>query len=315
MTATLTLAIPVHDDAEGLGRLLPRLEPLSGILARVIVVDDGSPLPLEEEGLPLPAGVPLTLLRHDRALGPGAARNRALEAVESPHLMFLDADDTPTTEIAGLMRDLEDQTFDLCLVQHHDSRAGQELRWGQMSWDRALWQAAGVLAGALSPVDAEAAALLARTANYPWNKIYRTGFLREHGIGCTPILVHEDVELHWRSFLHAKSLLASDRVCVVHRVAGEGRLIDRRGPERLEVFPVLARLAAEIGTGPLALPFARFATGLCDWIAGNLREDCLPELAILSRTFLDRDLPPSVRHALEAEEPELVARVKGLIRA
>lgn len=315
MTATLTLAIPVHDDAEGLGHLLSRLEPLSGVLAQVIVVDDGSPLPLEEEGLPLPGGVPLTLLRHNRALGPGAARNRALDAVESPHLMFLDADDTPTAEIAGLMRDLEGQSFDLCLVQHHDSRAGQELRWGQMSWDRALWQAAGVLAGALSPVGPEAAALLARTANYPWNKIYRTGFLREHGIGCTPLLVHEDVELHWRSFLHAKTLLASDRVCVVHRVAGEGRLTDRRGPERLEVFPVLARLAREIGTGPLALPFARFATGLCDWIAGNLREDCLPELATLSRTFLDRDLPPSVRQALEAEEPELVSRVRGLVRA
>ena len=285
---------------------------------KVIVVDDGSSEPVDPGKLSKASGLEsarLVLLHNERSKGAGAGRNQALKRAESRNLLFMDADDLPTRELGQLATSLKGKRFDFCLFQHHDTRCDQERRWGQIAWDQALWRAAKVESGALSPVGPEAAALLARTANYPWNKIYRTDFLREHAIGCTPILVHEDVELHWRSFLHAKTILASDRVCVVHRVAGEGRLTDRRGPERLEVFPVLARLAAEIGTGPLALPFARFATGLCDWIAGNLREDCLPELATLSRTFLDRDLPESVRQALEAEEPELVSRVRGLVRA
>ncbi len=311
MIPTLTLAIPVHNDAEGLARILALLDGLTPVVAHVVVVDDGSDPPLEA----VPWPVPVTWLRNDSARGPGAARNMALEHVTTPHVMFLDADDTPTPELVPLMRDLAGQRFDFCLFQHHDSRAGQELRWGQMRWDRTLWSQAGVLAGALSPVGPEAAGLLARTANYPWNKIYRTAFLRDHGIHCTPILVHEDVELHWRGFLHARRVFASDRVGVVHHVAGQGRLTDRRGPERLEVFPVLARLAAEIGPGPLALPFARFAVGLCDWIAGNLREDCQPDLAARVRKFVDRDLTGNLRRALEAEDPELVERIKGLLRA
>lgn len=309
----LTLAIPARDDAAGLERLLTRAAGL-GCVSHLVVVDDGSAEPLQAGPLAAAAGLApgrVTLLRNAAPRGPGAARNQALAAVETEHLLFLDADDLPARELAPLLADLEGQAFDFCLFQHHDSRAGTERRWGQMPWDQRFWRAAGVETGALSPVSTPAAAQLVQTANYPWNKIYRTGFLRDHGIGCSEIAQHEDVELHWRSFLRARSILASDRVCAVHFVApGGGRLTNHTGPARLEVFAPLARLAAEIaqvGDSPFALPFYRFALGLCAWIEGNLRPEFHDALRARAADFA-AGMPAPVRHALGASDPGLLER-------
>ena len=289
---TLTLAIPVHNDRDALLCLLARAGDL-GCFAQAVVVDDGSDTALEAEELARALNMgdgALRLFRHDTPLGPGPARNRALEMVETSHLLFLDSDDSPTRELPHLLGDLAGRDFDFCLFQHHDTRQEQSLIWGQMSWDQQHWQDAGLALGALNPVSPDAAAHLVRVANYPWNKIYRTAFLRDHAIACSEILLHEDVELHWRSFLNAKTILASDRIGVIHVVnPGGTRMTNRTGPERLGVFAPLQKLATEIkthGHTPYALPFARFATGLIAWISGNLDPAHQEQLETLTRTFM-----------------------------
>lgn len=58
----------------------------------VIVVDDGSPVPLA----PLAAERPgLTVLRHESSRGPAAARNAGAAAARTPWIAFLDADTIP----------------------------------------------------------------------------------------------------------------------------------------------------------------------------------------------------------------------------
>lgn len=289
MTPTLTLAIPAHNDRTPLLRLLACAGTLDCI-AHVVVLDDGSDVPLDADELRAALNGPLTLLRHDHAKGPGPARNRALEAVTTPHVLFVDADDTVTRELPPLMRDLATHDFDFCLFQYHDTRLEQELLWGQMPWDQQFWQAAGVALGALNTVTPAAAALLAGCANYPWNKIYRTGFLRDHAITCSDILLHEDVELHWRSFIHARNILASDRIGVIHFVEHDGsRLTNRTGPERLEVFAPLTRISRELETqvhDTYALPFARFTLGLIAWISNNLDPAHQDQLKALTQAFM-----------------------------
>lgn len=314
---SLTLAIPVHNDARPLARLLARAAQAQAF-ARIVVVDDGSDTPLEADALAAAAGLGadrLSLLRHDIAQGPGRARNHALAAVDTPWLMYLDADDLPTPEIAPLMADLAGQSFDFCLFQHHDTRAEQELRWGQMPWDQALWAAAGADLGALTQASPGAAAHLAGTANYPWNKIYRADFLRDHGIGCSDILVHEDVELHWKSFARARTILASDRIGVIHHVATAGdRLTNRRGPERLAVFPVLTRLAGEIApNAALFRAFGRFSLALALWIRGNLAPEHHPALADAVAAFVSGALTDALRARLGAADPALMAEIEAMI--
>ncbi|PCH75600.1 MAG: glycosyl transferase [Rhodobacteraceae bacterium] len=317
----LTFAIPAHNDQNDLCRLLARVQQLK-IAAHVVVVDDGSDVPVSAESLLEISGLPadhLTLLRHDTALGPGAARNRALQHVATDHMLFMDADDLPTRELGHLLCDLDGQDFDFCMFQHHDTRLEREHSWGQTAHDQTLWQAAKVDVGALTPVAPAAATQLARTANYPWNKIYRTGFLCDHRIGCSEIMVHEDIELHWRSFLKARPemgrILASDRIAMIHMFHEHGaRLTNRTGPERLAVFEPLERISAEIDSdmghlGHFARPFHRFTIGLFDWIWHNLDPALRPQFTALVQRFRHAHIPPALLDDITRTDPALVARV------
>lgn len=85
----VTVVVPVRDRTDGVARLLQALDPALA----VVVVDDGSAVPLRAEHLGRPG--PLTVLRHDQSRGPAAARNTGLQAVATPLVAFLDSDVVP----------------------------------------------------------------------------------------------------------------------------------------------------------------------------------------------------------------------------
>jgi mycofactocin glycosyltransferase len=85
----VTVIIPVRDNASGLHRLMASLRGL-----RVIVVDDGSAVPVQAADL---AGMhcDVQVLRHPRSKGPAAARNTGLAACGTDFVAFLDSDVVP----------------------------------------------------------------------------------------------------------------------------------------------------------------------------------------------------------------------------
>ena len=283
---SLALVIPVRNDAAGLARLLAQARAL-GVFDQIIVVDDGSWPPVRPRWS-------VRTLRQYPARGGGRARNRGLKAVRCDYVLFFDADDELTHDLARLLADLKDwsatRPFDLCLFKHADTRVGAEGLWGQPDWDERFWQAAGLGPTPLAEIGPAAVKHLVQTANYPWNKILRTEFLRQHGIGCAATTVHQDIPLHWLSFLKAETLLASDRVCALHHVRpGAGRLTNRRGRERFDVFPALDPVAA-------ALPkdaewrdvLTGFADGLFTWIENLIRPELKPEFTAAAAQWLLR---------------------------
>ncbi|MGY4101077.1 mycofactocin biosynthesis glycosyltransferase MftF [Nocardia sp. R16R-3T] len=85
----VTVIVPLHNNADGLARLLAALRGHN-----VIVVDDGSDQPVQ---IPPNRGTRcrVTVLRHDHPQGPAAARNAGLRAATTDFVAFLDSDVVP----------------------------------------------------------------------------------------------------------------------------------------------------------------------------------------------------------------------------
>ena len=85
ITAVIPVFLSESDDADRVAKLVTAL---SG-LARVIIVDDHSPLPAP----PFDAGsTPVEVIRRETNGGPAAARNTGLALVDTSHVVFVDAD-------------------------------------------------------------------------------------------------------------------------------------------------------------------------------------------------------------------------------
>ena len=94
----VSVAIPAHGHPDRVRLLLEELDRQATGAAPlpVLVSDDASPRPLAADLDPAAyASLALELIRSEANGGPGAARNRALERVETPWIAFFDSDEIP----------------------------------------------------------------------------------------------------------------------------------------------------------------------------------------------------------------------------
>jgi glycosyltransferase involved in cell wall biosynthesis len=300
----VALVIPVWNDAAGLERLLCRARSL-GCFRQIIVIDDGS-------DTAVPAAKDITLIRHERSRGGGAARNTGLWQVDTGYLVYCDSDDLPTAEMPQLLADLTQAgSFDFCLFKHADSQRLAQGLWGPPDWDETLWEQAGCGCGALSAAVPATLPILAQTANYPWNKVYRTEFLRQNRILCAETQVHQDIPLHWRAFLTARDVLVSDRICLWHEVdPNGGRLSNRRGRDRFDLLVALDQIGAAAlakgGGWPEA--FGTFALGVIAWAKRQIDPTLAAEFDRASADWLQRQFGP-VLDRLALDAPDLARRL------
>ncbi len=85
----ITIVIPVKDDLRGLIVTLDDLSKSSDLSLPIIVVDDGSRIPITGRLLGAPDHV--QIIRNNVARGPGSARNRGFEGVGTQLVAFVDA--------------------------------------------------------------------------------------------------------------------------------------------------------------------------------------------------------------------------------
>lgn len=307
----ISLIIPVRNDAENLIRLLVQAADL-GCFQNVIVIDDHSDIPLTHTMIS-PVNVPenwLSLTRNPKQMGPGPSRNFAIDLVKTDHLLYLDSDDLLTQELPYLLAELAGREFDFCLFKHHDSR----MQHGQMPHDEAFWQAANLADTPLTLLDQASTPLLAQTANYPWNKIYRSEFLRQSDARCSDILLHEDVALHWQSFLYAKTIYCSSRIVVQHFVDDSAqRLTNLKGRERLAFFnvlPALFRQVRDANRPEITIAFLQFITGLLYWIEDNITPNLRRSVRRKTGAFISDVLREVPLATIASKNPELHQRLK-----
>ncbi len=315
----LSVVIPVHNDADGLQRLLTQIVALDCIDA-VIVCDDASDPPCRPADLGFDeAAAGITYLRSDSQRGAGHARNLGLEAVTTDQVLFFDADDLLLPEFERLVQSTRGLEFDFCLFRHVDSRTRRQGHPGPLPDDQARWDRAGVRGPEPVLLDGAGRLILAEIAAYPWNKIYRTAFLRETGIRCTEIPVHNDIELHWASFFLADRIFASAVLGCEHFVAAQGqRLTNRRGRERIAVLQALAPLHRRLPEAPLRddflVPFVRFYIRLFGWVEENLDLAHHPEYRRAVAAFLLRVHDEASMTLLANRAPQVARDVVYWIR-
>lgn len=319
----LSLVIPVWNDRDGLIRLLQRVEQWD-CFSQIIVVDDASDPDhdLTPDHLPVAQELRARIryLRISERRGAGHARNSGLDLVTTSHVIFFDSDDLFTDDFVSLAERASGLDFDFLIFRHDDSRMIASGKSGSFPAEEGYWTAVDATSEPQLLTRAQAV-VLCRVANYPWNKIYRTGFLRDQRIRCTEVMVHNDIALHWTSFLLARRIFCSSMIGAVHFVAhGGGRLTNRRGAERLQAFDTLGDVARRIRSLPVgdicrfAPPFFHFARSLQDWIGRNLDDIHHPEMQARAKALyldhLDRDLMVLIAH----DDPALAGRINRTIR-
>lgn len=118
MTPRISVVVPVYDQAGWLPRAL------AGLLAQdlpdweAVVVDDGSPAPVQ-----IPPDPRIRLLRSPVNAGLGAACNRGLDAATAPLVAYLPADDVWYPDhLSALVSTLDHAAFAVSGVVHHGGR-------------------------------------------------------------------------------------------------------------------------------------------------------------------------------------------------
>ncbi|MEU0388859.1 glycosyltransferase family 2 protein [Streptomyces chartreusis] len=187
--------------------------------------------------------------------GCGTPRNTGLDAVTSPYVMFLDSDDV-------LPPGAVDALLDAATGAHAEVASGQCVRRELPSGREVPWQARLYALHAVVPHPAQRPLLVHDTLCV--NKLYRTGFLREHRIrfpeGRFP---YEDVVFTARVLAAAPRIaLVPDRVYVWHVRRSAERLsisLDRAGVENWRARTEACRQAYEVLLGAGQKELARVA--------------------------------------------------------
>ncbi|MEU6575958.1 glycosyltransferase family 2 protein [Streptomyces sp. NPDC046805] len=173
--APVSIVVIGHDDTAHLAEAVRSALAQGPAVREVVAVDDGSTDGSAELLTRLAAGEPrLTVVRRPvNSGGCGTPRNTGMDAVTSPYLMFLDSDDVlPLGAVDALLTAANAGRAEVAsgLCVRRELPSGRE-----RPWQAALYRAPSVVTH-----PARRPRLVHDTLCV--NKLYRTDFLREHGI-------------------------------------------------------------------------------------------------------------------------------------
>jgi dolichol-phosphate mannosyltransferase len=255
---TITVMLPAYDEEKDLPRLLDRIAEALGALDdwRVLVVDDGSTDATARIALDAAARMPVTLIRHPRNLGLGAAIRTGLRAAcdRDGVVVTLDADNSQDPLLIPRMVATIDAGYDVVVASRFLPGSAEV---GVPPHRRLL---SHVSSGAIRVLvrypgvrdytcgfRAYRAATLRRLVN-----AYGDGFLRENGFACMLELL-----------LNLRRIDA--RVAEVPLVL---RYDLKAGPSKMRVLRTMVRYAVTLSRGFLPLAGTGRAGGVASGTAG-----------------------------------------------
>ncbi|KAA9086647.1 glycosyltransferase family 2 protein [Microbacterium radiodurans] len=231
-TPVVTVVVPGRDIAPYAGAALDSLRRQTRADWRAVLVDDGSldgtPAIFDEAA---EADTRFSVVRNERPLGLGAARNLGLDLVDTPFVAFLDADDlfTPTA-IERLVGTLDASGSDFVAGAYVRLRpVGEEYEPGIVQ----PWVAAATAPERLGTTLADHPAASGNIV--AWSKASRIEFWRRHGLRFPEGRLYEDQVLAQQMYTRARAFDVIPDVVVHWRERADGSSITQHR-ERLAVL-------------------------------------------------------------------------------
>ncbi|MFF3844836.1 CDP-glycerol glycerophosphotransferase family protein [Streptomyces sp. NPDC002328] len=232
----------------------------------------------------------LRVLHLPENVGLGRARNAGLPQASGDYLFFLDSDDTLTVGALRAMADRLDEAGDPDVLVFDYART---YWWG------------GTRRNALAHVLAECGEETFTAAGRPeildllmvvWNKVYRRGFVEEHGFRFPPGY-YEDTPWTFPVMLSAGRIATLDRICLNYRQRRQGNILSTTSRKHFDIHDQYERVFAFVASRPEL-------HGWRPYLHRKMGEHCLDILAKPDR------LPPSDKGEFFRRTAELFARHK-----
>lgn len=212
--ARVSVVIPVYNIERHLRQCLDSVAGQSLRDIEVICVDDGS----TDDSPKILADYAsrdsrFRIITQSNA-GPGAARNTGMAWAAGEYLIFLDSDDWFEPDFLERMVAKAESTgadVTICRAVEFDTETGREL---PSEW---MLKSEYLPGAAFSPEEV-ADHLFQFTYGWPWDKLYRAGFVKDAGLYYPPLPNSEDLVFVFQGLALAEKLAVVENVLVHHRV-------------------------------------------------------------------------------------------------
>lgn len=322
MSELITIIIPCYNDHAALSEMLDNnASAVLGKPFRIIVVDDCSP----ESGSPLiealqkKFGSQLNYHKLSKNVGPGGARNFGMDLVETPFFSFIDADDgISPSYIHFTLEACRNIDFDVAMFKHHFSTDhADQYSYRMLESDEIIWERYAKEYGPEDVIPIWKAPYLTHTINYPWNKIYRTDYMRKFNVRFPDLRMHEDVPFHWSALMHCERMVCLTEFppLVQHnRSQGRDRATDHAGKMRLDLVDSGVLVFQEINNHPhlkMFYPvFARFLLDVFEWAESTIEPAYREALIAGVWEMMHKFINPPVMHYIKQVDQDLVDKLE-----
>lgn len=226
----VSIVIPVFNSEESLGACLERLLHQTFDNMEIICVDDGS-TDMSAEILKKYAVLDSRVKFFSQEnSGPGSARNHGLKEAAGEYVIFLDSDDLfEPSMIERMAWEMRNKNVDMtvCRADSFDNATGEILC---SEWKMPI----GMLKGNLtfSPSD-KADVLFQMFQGWPWDKMFKTDFVRRHGLKYPDLPNSQDLVFVFEALVLAEKISVVDRV-LVHRRMNRGSSVSNSRSAHIE---------------------------------------------------------------------------------